>query len=329
MTTNLTKQGLPRPQDDVWRSYVEEWDRSLRAANRPHTTRYNYELAVTQLADFLGGPELSTFLEKMDMPADDDSDAAQDPADIARKHVEWFITWMIDTRSASTALNKYKCVQQFFNYLVECEEIDRHPMDKLSQPDTPTKLVPILSDDEIAQLLETCRGKTYSQRRDTAIIRLFLDTGARLSEIATLQLDDLDLKRDGILVRGKGDRQRFVPFGDRAGQAMSRYLRARTRHPAADLPYLFLAERGRDPLKPNGIKIMLRRRGKAAGITNMHAHRLRHTLSHVWQREQGNESDLMAIMGWRSPEMLRRYGASAAAERAEHTHRTLNLGNRV
>ncbi|MFK0251227.1 hypothetical protein ACIQUM_41565 [Amycolatopsis azurea] len=112
MTTNLTKQGLPRPKDDVWRSYVEEWDRSLRAANRPHTTPYNYQIAVTQLSDFLGRPELPDFLTKMDMPADDDSDAAQDPIDVSRKHVEWYIAWMIDTRSASTALNKYKGVQQ-------------------------------------------------------------------------------------------------------------------------------------------------------------------------------------------------------------------------
>ncbi len=329
MPTNLTKQGLPRPVDDTWRSYVEEWDRSLRAANRPHTTRYNYELAVTQLADFLGGSELPTFLAKMDMSADDDSDAAEDPADVGRKHIEWFIAWMIDSRSASTALNKYKGVQQFFNYLLECEEIDRHPMEKLSQPDTPNKLVPVVSDDELTRLLDTCRGKSYRDRRDMAIIRLFLDTGARLTEVANLKLADVDLRRDGVLVQGKGDRQRFIPFGERTGQAISRYLRTRNRHPATDSPYLFLAERGQEPLKPNGIKIMIRRRGNAAGIPHMHAHRLRHTLSHVWQREQGNESDLMAIMGWRSPEMLRRYGASAAAERAENTHRTLKLGNRV
>jgi hypothetical protein len=61
----------------VWRSYVEEWDRSLRATNRPQTTRYNYELAVTQFADFLAGPALPAFLTKMDMTADDDSDAAR------------------------------------------------------------------------------------------------------------------------------------------------------------------------------------------------------------------------------------------------------------
>ena len=61
----------------------------------------------------------------------------------------------------------------------------------------------------------------------------------------------------------------------------------------------------------------------------MHAHRLRHTLAHQWQLQGGNETDLMAIMGWESPEMLRRYGKSAAATRALNAHRTLNLGNRV
>ncbi|MFC3448293.1 hypothetical protein [Amycolatopsis speibonae] len=85
--------------------------RSLRAANRPHTTRYDYELAVTQLSDFVGGPDLPEFLETMDMPADDDSDAAQYPTDVERKHVEWYVAWMIETRSASTALNKHKGIQ--------------------------------------------------------------------------------------------------------------------------------------------------------------------------------------------------------------------------
>lgn len=74
---------------------------------------------------------------------------------------------------------------------------------------------------------------------------------------------------------------------------------------------------------------MLRRRGERAGISRMHAHRLRHTLAHEWQVQGGNETDLMAIMGWDSPEMLRRYGRSAAAIRAQQSHRTLNLGNRV
>ncbi|WP_409180134.1 tyrosine-type recombinase/integrase [Amycolatopsis sp. VS8301801F10] len=330
MPTILTKQGLPRPAHDLWRSYVEEWDRSLRADNKPHTTRYNYELAVTQFADFLGGEELPQFLAETGMDDTDDSDADEDPTDVERKHVEWFIAWMIHTRSSATALNKYKALQQFFNYLLDAEEIDRHPMAKLSQPTTTDKIIPVVDDDQLASLLDACKGKSFRDRRDAAIIRLFDDTGARLAEVANLTTDDLDLSRDGILVRGKGDRIRFILFGERTGQALSRYLRARARlKGAADSPYLFLTARGGKQLKPNGIKIMLRRRGNLAGIPHMHAHRLRHTLSHNWQLAQGNESDLMVIMGWTSPEMLRRYGKSAAAERAQHTHRALNLGNRV
>lgn len=329
MGTNLTNSGLPRPARAVWRSYVEEWDRSLRAANRPETTRYNYELAVTQLADFLDGPELPQFLDRSGLPATDDSDAAEDPTDVQRRHVEWFVAWMIETRSASTALNKYKALQQFFNYLLGEEEIARHPMQRMPQPSTPEKLIPVVEDDELGVLLATCSGKAFRDRRDTVIIRLLLDTGARLSEIALLDVDDVDLRRDLVLVRGKGNKQRGIPFGERTGQALTRYLRVRAKHRGSGGPALFLSDRGTGRLAPNGIKIMLRRRGEQAGITRMHAHRLRHTLAHQWQLNHGNETDLMAIMGWESPEMLRRYGKSAAVVRAHHSHRELGLGNRV
>lgn len=70
------------------------------------------------------------------------------------------------------------------------------------------KLIPIVADDELTALLATCAGKTFLVRRDTALIRLLMDTGARLAEITLLNVDDLDLKRDLVLVHGKGDKQR-------------------------------------------------------------------------------------------------------------------------
>lgn len=74
---------------------------------------------------------------------------------------------------------------------------------------------------------------------------------------------------------------------------------------------------------------MLKRRGHLAGVPGLHAHRFRHTVAHTWQLHDGNETDLMRIMGWKSAEMLRRYGASAANERAHRSHRQLGLGDRV
>jgi site-specific recombinase XerD len=178
-------------------------------------------------------------------------------------------------------------------------------------------------------LLATGAGKSFLDRRDTAIIRLLLDTGGRLTEITMVDLDDVNLRRDLVKVRGKGDKERAIPFGENTGQALTRYLRARAKHKGANLQALFLAERGRGRLAPDGVKTMLRRRGQEAGIGRMHAHRCWHTLAHEWQLHDGNPTDLMAIMGWESPEMLRRYGNSAAAIRAENSHRKLGLGNRV
>ena len=78
---------------------------------------------------------------------------------------------------------------------------------------------------------ETWTGEGGSSRprlwRDAAIIRLLMDTGGRLAEITLLDVDDVDLKRDLVLVRGKGDKQRAIPFGEKTGQALTRYLRAR------------------------------------------------------------------------------------------------------
>jgi site-specific recombinase XerD len=220
MTGDLTNGGLPRPAAPAWRSYLDEWDRALRAANRPHSTRYNYELAVHQLAEFLASDDLPRYLAHCgaDPQLLADSDAAEDPTDVQRKHVEWFLAWMIETRSASTALNKYKGLQQFFRYLVDEEEMPRHPMQRIAQPSTPQKLIPVVADDELTALLGTCAGKSFLERRDAAIIRLLMDTGARLAEITLLDVDDVDLKRDLVLVHGKGTSSGRSRSGRRPGR---------------------------------------------------------------------------------------------------------------
>src|SRR6185312_13388944 len=119
----------------------------------------------------------------------------------------------------------------------------------------------------------------------------------RLSEVGNLRVDDLDLNTDSVHFHGKGAKDRRVRFGPKTSRAISRYLRARSkRKGAADLPQLWMAEKGARPLTPNGIKMMIKRRGKAAGIDNAHAHRWRHNFAHEWHKAGGNTGDLMLLL---------------------------------
>jgi site-specific recombinase XerD len=303
----------------TWAGFLRDWDRSLRAGNYPVTTRYNYLLAAAQLGRYLA-----------DYSPDPDADtAAADPTTATRAHVEAFQGWMIETRSASTALNKHKGLQQFFKWLVTEEEMDRSPMQRVRQPKTPRKLIPIITDEDTGKILELCRGKGFPQLRDEAIIRLYYNTGARLSEVGNLRLDDIDLTTESVRYIGKGSRDRRVRFGPKTARALSRYLRARAKHKGNELPNLWLADRGGRALEPNGIKIRLKRLGLAAGLTGVHAHRWRHNYAHEWKLAGGDTGDLMLVLGWTSDDMPRHYGASAAAQRAQQTQQRLGIGERV
>jgi len=318
MRMDLVKmtRGLP----PAWAGFLIDWDRSLRSGNYPRTTRYNYLLAVVQLGHYLAAEACQP----------DARAAACTPTAATRRHIEAFQAWMVETRSAATALNKHKALQQFFKWLaLDEEEIEQSPMLRVRQPKAPVKLIPIIRDEDTKALLDTCKGKDFVQVRDEAIIRLLANTGARLSEVANLQLGDVDLSLDTVRYHGKGAKDRRVRLGPKTARAVSRYLRARGGHRGIGLPNLWLAVRGAQQLSANGIKLMLKRRGQRAGVSDVHAHRWRHTYAHEWKLAGGDTGDLMLLLGWTSDDMPRHYGASAAAERAQQIQARMGIGERV
>jgi site-specific recombinase XerD len=290
---------------------IPSWERSLRATNRAPRTIQAY-LEAARLFE--------TFLHDRGMPADVDA--------IRREHIEAFLEDDLSRGlAAATAAGHYRRLQQLFRWLDEEGEIPQSPMAKMRPPQVPEQPVPVVSDDDLAKLLKACTGNGFAPRRDVAIIRLFIDTGVRLGEMASLAVDGIDWDLDVVHVVGKGRRARAVPFGSRTAQALDRYLRVRRQHVAASNEALWLGVRG--AMTHWGISQMLARRCDEAGLERIHPHQFRHTFAHAWMAARGNETDLIRLAGWRSREMVGRYGASAADERARDAHKHLALGDRI
>jgi integrase len=191
----------------------------------------------------------------------------------------------------------------------------------------PEQPVAIFTDAELRRLLDAARGNSFQQRRVAALVRVFLDSGCRAAEVNGLRLADVDLDGGVIVVMGKGRRSRSVPIGARTAEALARYLRVRGRHRSARLPDLWLGSKG--VLTISGQTQVLHRLGTKAGVPGVHPHRFRHSAAHSWLAAGGQERSLMRLMGWRSPAMLSRYGASAADARARDESRRMALGDRL
>ncbi|HZD68282.1 MAG TPA: tyrosine-type recombinase/integrase, partial [Actinomycetes bacterium] len=205
---------------------VRSFERHLRSENRSERTIATYLAGLRQADAFLGAR--GTTIEAA-----------------TRADLEAFMGDLLARRAASTAATYYKVLKLLYAWLAEEEEIPINPMARMKPPIVPDKPVPIVPEDGLKRLFKACSGNTFEARRDTALIMLLLDTGARRDEMAGLRLSDVDLELDVVLVLGKGRRERTLPFGRRAGEALDRYLRVRARHKDAALPWLWLGQKGR------------------------------------------------------------------------------------
>lgn len=171
--------------------------------------------------------------------------AGQEVEPLSRSSLRAWTTALLDGgNQPATAVSRQLAVRRYAAWLSEEGELPTDPFLDIKSPRLDTKVVEPLTEDELRALLKACippKGLTPARvlryRRDEAMLRLMLETGARAGEVVALALVDLDLPGGTAIIRkGKGGKGRVVPFGASTAQAIDRYLRLRRTHRLAASP---------------------------------------------------------------------------------------------
>jgi integrase/recombinase XerC/integrase/recombinase XerD len=145
---------------------------------------------------------------------------------------------------------------------------------KIKLPKAERPIIEILTDEEIAAVLETFVG-TENEKRNRALILILLDCGLRLSELVGIKTRDINFSNGYIMVSGKGRKGRIVPIGERVTNDMKEYQRIRAR---AECEKFFLTNNF-TPITCGCVHSLMRRLKNRTGIKRIHAHLFRHTFA--------------------------------------------------
>ena len=265
-------------------TYMQALDAFLRHIEdqrqlSPETLRA-YRRDLLQFAEFLG---------------DGDVKKADDPRQLDKLAVRGFVARM--SRSGlgkSSIARKLSAVRSFMRFVVREGVLETSPAETVPAPRAPKPLPRTLTVDEVFGLLDGIQTDDLAALRDRAMLELLYAAGLRVSELVSLDLEDLDLTTQVLRVLGKGNKERMVPFGGKAEAAIRNWLKPsqalRGRSGSAEA--LFLNLRGARITDRSVRRILNRRLQDAAIFAHISPHDLRHSFaSHML----GSGADLRAI----------------------------------
>jgi integrase/recombinase XerC len=207
--------------------------------------------------------------------------------DLNKEKIRSFVFSLYSINSSATVARKLSALKTFFRYLTKQKLLQENLFSGIAGPKLEKYIPVFLTIDEIFNLLEEPDARDTFWARDRALMELMYSTGMRVSELVSRDMNDLDFDSEMVKVRGKGNKERLIPFGNAATEAIKAYFPQRNelilaragRGKSIETSAIFLNSRG-SRITARSIERLVRMYGERAGITvTVTPHAIRHSFA--------------------------------------------------
>jgi integrase/recombinase XerC len=276
----------------------------------PRTIEY-YEQTLTRFYNFCQGLKINS------------------PAQVTPGHIRLFMVELRKTISAISVHAYYRAIKRSYHFLLREGFVKINPMTNIEAPQRPKILIPPFTKEEITIFLHLCDENTFHGARNKALILLLLDTGLRLSEVASIQLKDVNVKLRTIKVMGKGAKERVVGFSPTTLVYLIRYhTLCGKRFGEERGSRLWLTERG-DPLAWRGIQMVIRKIKERSNIKGkrVSAHIFRRTFAVMSLDNDASQDDVQRLLGHETGRMTQLYSEYGRTDKALRNYKKFSPVN--
>mgnify|MGYP006283474831 CR=1 FL=1 len=230
---------------------------------------------------------------------------------ITTKNVRKYLAALIDEGLKNTTVAiHYRVLNRFFNWLLGENYLFENPLEPINEPETPNIFPKVLNEEQVTLLLQAAknRQREWANKRNHTMLVVFVDMGLRLSELINAQLDDLDMKRRSLKVKGKGAKDRKEFFGIRTFRALKKWLRVIGNVERVWDDTVFISQKG-EKLKKRNIQRLISRIQKSAGLEDVKIspHVLRHTAATLEVQNSQDAFSLETQFGWEQIDTALKY----------------------
>lgn len=215
------------------------------------------------------------------------------------EHLRLFLHWLQGRGVKLISIQTYyRSLRAFFRFLAHEGLRDDIPTEKVPMPKAETPMPRTVTEDHFVAAISTFNPNKFHDLRNLALLVLLFDTGARLGEILSLKVGQVDLKNRQAIVKGKGRKERVIVFGVKTANLLQRWLMVRTLRlgVTSDEDYLFCFANG-SPLSRSYVGKVWRAAQRRAGLNPLPVHGLRHRFARVWLLRGGDAVSLQVILG--------------------------------